>query len=113
MMHVMKFRILLIAPLQRIPRQAIATMIIDALHDGEGAEAHGLTNREAGEGEGEGGADGVEEEGFGEGIVEGAKGVRDVDLMVLGVHFACEGEGVGFGKLSMKGKERKGKEWRD
>ena len=93
-MHIMKLRILIITPLQRIPRQPIPAMVIDALHDGERAEAHGLADREAGEGEGEGGADCVEEEGFGESVVEGAEGVRDVDLVVVGVHGAFLG-GIG------------------
>ena len=92
-MHIMKRRILLIAPLQRIPRQPVAAMVVDALHDGDGAEAHGLADGEAGEGEGEGGADGVEEEGFGEGVVEGAEGVGDVDSVVVGMEVACGREG--------------------
>ncbi len=91
-MHVMKRRILLVAPLQRIPRQPVAAVVVDALEDGEGAEAHGLADREAREGEGEGGADGVEEEGFAEGVVEGAEGVGDVDLVVVGVEGAFDEE---------------------
>lgn len=63
-------------------------MVIDALEDGDGAEAHGLADCEAGEHKGDGGADGVEEEGFGEGVVEGAEGVGNVDLVVVGVDVA-------------------------
>lgn len=88
-MYVMKPRILLPQPLQRIPRQTVPAMVIHPLQHGDGAEADGLTDGEARKHEGEGGADGVEEEGFGEGVVEGAKGVGDVDLMVVGVHVSC------------------------
>lgn len=71
-------------------------MVVDALEDGDGAEAHGLADGKAGEGEGEGGADGVEEEGFGEGVVEGAEGVGDVHLVVVGMHVAFDEEGGGL-----------------
>lgn len=64
-------------------------MIIHALQNRDGAETDGLTDREAREHEREGGADGVEQEGFGEGVVEGAKGVGDVDFVVVGVHVSC------------------------
>lgn len=55
-------------------------MVVDALEDGDGTEAHGLADSEAGEHEREGGADGVEEEGLGEGVVEGTEGVGDVGI---------------------------------
>ena len=89
MVHVVERRVLLIAPLQRVPRQSVAAVVVDALHDGDGAEAHGLADGEAGKGQGEGCADGVEEEGFREGVVEGAEGVGDVDLVVMGVKVTC------------------------
>ncbi|KAL8902461.1 MAG: hypothetical protein Q9207_004682, partial [Kuettlingeria erythrocarpa] len=73
----------------RVPGQPVAAVIIDALEDGDGAEAHGLANREAGEHEGDGGADRVEDESFGEGVVEGAEGVGNVDLVVVRVDVAC------------------------
>ena len=88
MMHIMKLRVLLVSPLQRVPRQPITTMVIDALHHGYCAEAHCLADCETREHEGEGGAYCVEEEGFGEGVVEGAEGVGNVYLMVVRVHVA-------------------------
>lgn len=89
MMHVVELRVLLVAPLQRVPWQFVAAVVIDAFHYGDGAEAHCLADRETGEHEREGGAYCVEEEGFGESVVEGAEGVRDVDFMVVRVHVAC------------------------
>lgn len=80
MMNIMERSILLIEPLKWVPRQSIPTVIINALHDRDSAEAHGLADREAGEHKGDGGAGCVEEECFGEGVVEGAEGVGDVDL---------------------------------
>lgn len=88
-MDVMKSGVLLVAPLQRIPRQPIPAMVVHALHDADGAEEHGLPDRKAREHEGEGGTDGIEQEGFGEGVVEGAEGVGDVDLVVVRVDVAC------------------------
>lgn len=76
-------------------------MVVDALHDGDGAEAHGLADGKAGEGEGEGGADGVEEEGFCEGVVEGTEGVGDVHLVVVGMHVALEEEEEGLAVLEV------------
>ena len=64
-------------------------MVVDAFHDADGAEAHCLADCETGRHEGEGCANGVEEEGFGEGVVEGAEGVGDVDFVVVRVHIAC------------------------
>ena len=49
LLYIMKRSILLITPLQRIPRQSIAAMIIDALHDRNGGEEHALADRESGE----------------------------------------------------------------
>ena len=60
MMDVMKRSVLLIAPLQRIPGQPIPAMVVHALHNADGAEEHGLADREAREHEGEGGADSIE-----------------------------------------------------
>lgn len=82
-MDIMKRRILLVEPLQRIPRQAVSAMVIYALHDGNGAEAHGLADCETGEPERYGRANGVNDESFGESVVESTKGVRDVDLVVM------------------------------
>ena len=64
-------------------------MVIDTFQHGNGAETHCLADCETGEHEGEGRADGVEEEGFGEGVVEGAEGVGNVDFVVVRVHVAC------------------------
>lgn len=64
-------------------------MVIHALHDADGAEAHGLADGEAGEHEREGCSDCVEKEGFGEGVVEGTKGVGDREAVVVGVHGSC------------------------
>ena len=64
-------------------------MVVDAFQDTDGAEAYCLADCETGDHEGEGCADGVEEEGFGEGIVEGAEGVGDVHFVVVRVHVAC------------------------
>ena len=89
MMDIMKSRILLISPLQWVPRYFISAMVIDAFQHRNGAETHCLADCETGEHEGEGCADGVEEEGFREGIVEGAEGVGNVDLVVVRVHVAC------------------------
>lgn len=61
-------------------------MVINAFQHGNGAETHCLADCESGKHEGEGRAYGVEEESFGEGVVEGAEGVRDVDFMVVRVH---------------------------
>ncbi|KAL9011755.1 MAG: hypothetical protein Q9180_009161, partial [Flavoplaca navasiana] len=55
-------------------------MVIDAFHDRNGAEEHDLADRESGEHESERGADGIEEEGLGEGVVKGSEGVRDLSL---------------------------------
>ena len=52
-------------------------MVINAFQNGNGAETHCLADCETGEHEREGRADGVEEESFGEGVVEGAEGVGD------------------------------------
>ena len=90
MMNIMKRRILFVPPLQRIPRQPIPAVIVHALHHANGAEPHRLTDGETGEYEGESGADCVKDEGFGEGIVEGTEGVRDVEAVVVGVHVSCE-----------------------
>lgn len=64
-------------------------MVVHAFHDANGTEEHGLADREAREHEGEGGANGVEQEGFGKGVVEGAEGVGDVDFVVVRVDVAC------------------------
>ena len=63
-------------------------MVIDAFHDGYRAETHCLADCETGEEERERRADGVEEEGFGERVVEGAEGVGNVDFVVVRVHVA-------------------------
>ena len=90
MMYIMKSRILLVPPLQRIPRQPIPAVIVHALHHADGAEPHRLTDGETGDHERECGADGVEDEGFGEGVVEGTEGVGDVEAVVVGVHVSCD-----------------------
>lgn len=64
-------------------------MVIDALHDADSAKAHSLADGEAGEHERERGADGIDDEGFGEGVVEGAEGVGNVDFVVVGMEVAC------------------------
>ena len=64
-------------------------MVIDTFQHGNGAETHRLADCETGEHEGKRCADGVEKEGFGEGIVEGAEGVGNVDFVVVRVHVAC------------------------
>lgn len=86
MMNIMKRRILLITPLQNIPRQAIPTMIIYPLHHTNSTEAHRLSDSQAREHEREGSTNRIKKEGFGEGIVEGTECVRDVYSMVVGVH---------------------------
>ena len=64
MMHIMERRILLIQPLQRVPREAIPAMVVDPFHDRDGAETHRLPDGEAGERERERRADGVDDEGL-------------------------------------------------
>ena len=64
MMHIMERRILLTQPLQRVPREAIPAMVVDAFHDRDGAETHRLPDGEAGERERERRADGIDDEGF-------------------------------------------------
>ena len=89
MMHIMERRVLLIQPLQWIPGDSIPAMVVDAFHDRDGAETHGLPDRDAGERQRERCADGVDDEGLREGVVEGAEGVGDVQLMVVRVHISC------------------------
>ena len=72
-------------------------MVINPLHHAHSAEPHGLTDAEAREHEREGGTDGVEEEGFSEGVVEGAEGIGDVELMMVRVEVACRDGGKLFG----------------
>lgn len=75
-------------------------MVVHAFHHADGAEPHRLPDGEAGEHERERRADGVEEEGFGEGVVEGAEGVGHVDFVMVGVDVACVDVirgGAGFG----------------
>ena len=55
-------------------------MIIQTLQRAECDEPHRLPGRELCDGERGDGADCVEDEGFGEGGIEGAEGVGDVDL---------------------------------
>ena len=81
----MKRGVLLAQPLQRIPRHAIAAVVIDAFHDGNGGKADELTRGQAREHHREGGADCIEDERFGEGVVKGAEGVGDIDTVVVGM----------------------------
>ena len=74
--------------MQGIPRQAIAAVIVYTFHDADGAEAHCLSDRETRNHERKGGADGVKEEGLGEGVVEGAEGIGNVDFVVMSVQVA-------------------------
>ena len=45
MMYIMKRGVLLTQPLQRVPRYAIAAVVIDAFHDGNGGKPDDLTGR--------------------------------------------------------------------
>lgn len=55
-------------------------MVIQTLHCAERDKPHRLSCCELGDGEGGNCADRVEDKGFEDGRVEGAKGVRNVDL---------------------------------
>jgi hypothetical protein len=63
-------------------------VVIDALQYADGREEHRLTHAESGDEEGECGSDGIYEEGFEQGIVEGTKGVRDVNAVVQGMNIS-------------------------
>ena len=46
MMHVVKRGVLLVEPLQWIPRQPVSAMIVYAFHNGDCAEQHRLSDRQ-------------------------------------------------------------------
>ena len=47
MMHVVERGVLLVEPLQRIPRQPVSAMVVYAFHDRDGAKEHRLPDRQA------------------------------------------------------------------
>lgn len=88
MMDIVVLSILLIVPLQWIPRQSISAMVVDALHHTDCAKTCRLPDGKAGEHKGERRANCVEEEGFGDGIVECTEGIWDVYFVVVSMHVA-------------------------
>ena len=80
MVDVVELRVLLAQPLERIPRQLVPAMIVQALHCAQCDEPHGLPRGELGNGDRANGANGVEDEGFRERGVESTEGVWDVHL---------------------------------
>lgn len=64
-------------------------MIINALQHTNCREEHSLAHTETGEEEWECGSDGVDDEGFGEGIIESPKCVWYVHAVMYGVDVSC------------------------
>ena len=79
-MHIVELGVLLPQPLEGVPGQLVPAMVVQAFHGAERDEPHRLPGRELCDGERGDGADCVEDEGFGEGGIEGPEGVGDVDL---------------------------------
>lgn len=99
MMNVVIERVLRREPLERIPGDGVAAVIVDGLEDGQGDEPHCLAGGEARDREGEEGADDVDEEGFQHIGVKCAEGVG---------HEVLVGRGGGS---ELWGERRKGRGW--
>lgn len=64
MMYVVEDGVLLIEPLKRIPGKRVAAVVVDAFHHGEIDEPESLSRCQARGEKGDGGADGVNQDGF-------------------------------------------------
>lgn len=95
MMHIVKRSVLLAQPLQRVPWHAITTVVVDTFHDRNGGEADDLTGGKTREHQRKSGADCIEDECFGKGIVKSAECIGDIDTVVVGMD-------VAFGKRKPK-----------
>lgn len=73
--------------LQRVPRESIATVVINCLNGGHGKEPHALAGAHSSGQEGHTGTSCVEQETFNWVIVQSTEGVRNVEAMMAGVKF--------------------------
>lgn len=73
--------------LQRVPRELIATVVVDCLYCGHGEEPHALTSGHAGGQECHTGAGGIQQETFNRVVVQSTKSIWNVKAMVARVEF--------------------------
>lgn len=72
-------------PLERVPGEFVAAVVVDGLERAEGEEGEAALLRHAGDFECESGAEGVHEEAFEGVVVECSEGVGAVEAVVVGV----------------------------
>ncbi len=88
-MHVVVPLALRAKEVARVVGKGVAAVVDDGLHGPHAARHHGLPRRQARRAQAQREANGVDENGFDGVVVEGAKGVRNVELVVQCVNVLC------------------------